>query len=136
MVCQVALFLLSTGAKLSEALNADWVHIDRCSGVWRIPATNSKSKRVRSIPLNSSAIEVLDRLGTEGKSGHLFINLQTNERLTAVNKVWGRLRVKACLPHLRLHDLRHQFASFLVNVGHTIYEVQKILGHLGTWTRR
>jgi len=132
MVCQVALFLLSTGARLSEALNADWAHIDRRSGVWRIPATNSKSKRVRSIPLNDSAIEVLDRLGTEGKSDHLFINLQTGERLTAVNKVWGRLRVKAGLPHLRLHDLRHQFASFLVNAGHTIYEVQKILGHSDT----
>ena len=129
MVCQVALFLLSTGARLSEALNADWVHIDRRSGVWRIPATNSKSKRVRSIPLNSSAIEVLDQLGTEGKSDHLFINLQTKVRLTAVNKVWGRLRVKASLPHLRLHDLRHQFASFLVNDGRTLYEVQKILGH-------
>lgn len=132
MVCQVALFLLSTGARLSEALQAQWSHIDRRSCVWRIPATNSKSKRVRSIPLNDSAIEVLDRLGTEGKSDHLFINLQTKERLTAVNKVWGRLRIKAGLPHLRLHDLRHQFASFLVNAGHTIYEVQKILGHSDT----
>lgn len=132
MVCQVAMFLLSTGSRLSEALQADWAHIDRRSGVWRIPATNSKSKRVRSIPLNSSAIEVLDLLGTEGKSDYLFINLQTKERLTAVNKVWGRLRRKAGLPHLRLHDLRHQFASFLVNAGHTIYEVQKILGHSDT----
>lgn len=91
-----------------------------------------KSKRVRSIPLNESAIHVLDQLGTEGQSDHLFINLHTKERLTAVNKVWGRLRVKAGLPHLRLHDLRHQFASFLVNAGHTIYEVQKILGHSDT----
>jgi integrase len=35
----------------------------------------------------------------------------------------------AGLPHLRLHDLRHQFASFLVNDGRTLYEVQQILGH-------
>lgn len=76
MVCQVALFLLSTGARLSEALQAQWSQVDRQSRVWRIPATNSKSKRVRSIPLNDSAIEVLDRLGTEGKFDHLFINLQ------------------------------------------------------------
>jgi len=132
MVCQVALFLLSTGARLSEALNADWAHIDRVSRVWRIPATNSKSKRVRAIPLNDHAIEVLDRLGTEGKSEHLFTSKMTKGRLTAVNKVWVRLREKAKLPHLRLHDLRHQFASFLVNAGHTIYEVQKILGHSDT----
>ena len=46
-----------------------------------------------------------------------------------MNRVWGRLRVKAGLPNLRLHDLRHQYASFLVNDGRTLYEVQKILGH-------
>jgi len=75
--CQVALFLLSTGARLSEALNADWVHIDRVSQVWCIPATNSKSKRVRAIPLNDHAIEVLDRLSTEGKSEYLFTSKMT-----------------------------------------------------------
>jgi len=129
MVCQLALFLLSTGARLSEALSADWEHIDKRSGVWRVPAANSKSKRERSIPLNDSAMQILDRLGTEGKSEHLFINLKTGERLTVVNKVWGRLRKKAELPKLRLHDLRHQFASMLVNAGRTLYEVQQLLGH-------
>jgi integrase len=129
MVCQVALFLLATGARLSEALSAKWIDVNRHSKSWRIPATNSKSGRVRMIPLNESAIEILDRLGTEGKFDNLFINLQTKEPLTAVNKVWGRLRVKAGLPDLRLHDLRHQHASFLVNAGHTLYAVQKILGH-------
>lgn len=114
---------------MSEALHAKWSQVDRKSRVWRIPATNSKSKKVRSIPLNDSAIEVLDKLGTDGEFDNLFINLQSKEPLTAVNKVWGRLRVKAGLPHLRMHDLRHQFASFLVNDGRTLYEVQKILGH-------
>lgn len=46
-VCQVALFLLSTGARLSEALQATWSQIDRPTRVWRIPASNSKSKRIR-----------------------------------------------------------------------------------------
>ena len=44
-------------------------------------------------------------------------------------KVWTRLRAKAGLPHLRIHDLRHQFASFLVNSGRSLYETQQILGH-------
>jgi hypothetical protein len=44
---------------------------------------------MRSIPLNSSAGEVLDQLGTGGNSEHLFINVQTKARLTAANKVWG-----------------------------------------------
>jgi len=95
----------------------------------RIPATNSKSKKVRSIPLNESAMQVLEQLGTVGKSAHLFINPKTGERLTAVNKVWRDCGQR---PHLRLHDLRHQFASFLVNAGRTIYEVQKIPGHSDT----
>lgn len=132
MVCQVALFLLATGARLSEALQAEWSQIDRQSRVWRIPATNSKSKKVRPVPLNDSSLDVLNRLEAEGGSDYVFINLKTQERLTAINKVWGRLRVKAGLPHLRLHDLRHQYASHLVNAGHTIYEVQKILGHSDT----
>ena len=46
-----------------------------------------------------------------------------------IHKVWSRLRVDAGLPHLRIHDLRHQYASFLVNGGRTLYEVQQILGH-------
>lgn len=128
-VCQVALFLLSTGARLSEALQAKWSDINRISNVWRVEARNSKSGKIRSIPLNASAIDVLNQLGSEGKNEYLFVSRHTHERLTSVNRVWGRLRVKAGLPHLRLHDLRHQFASFLVNSGRTLYEVQKILGH-------
>jgi integrase len=39
---------------------------------------------------------------------------------TTITKVWSRLRTKAGLPHLRIHDLRHQYASFLVNSGRTL----------------
>jgi len=128
-VCNAALFLLSTGARLNEALSARWEHIDRENRVWRIPATISKSKRVRTVPLNDSAIEVLDALGTEGKFAELFISDQTGRPLRYIQKVWERLRKEAGLPNLRIHDLRHQFASLLVNAGRSLYEVQKILGH-------
>jgi site-specific recombinase XerD len=43
--------------------------------------------------------------------------------------VWAELRAKAGLDHVRIHDLRHQFASFLVNDGNSLYAVQQILGH-------
>ena len=56
-------------------------------------------------------------------------NAQTGKPYTTIHKVWERLRADAGLPHLRLHDLRHQYASFLVNSGRTLYEVQRILGH-------
>jgi len=125
----ICLFLLSMGARLNEALRARWGDIDRGHRVWRIPALNSKSKRVRSVPLNTSALEVLDRLDTEGSHEYLFVNGRFGKPYTSIHKVWRQLRSRAGLPHLRIHDLRHQYASFLVNSGRTLYEVQQILGH-------
>jgi integrase len=125
----VALFLLSTGARLNEALRARWQDVDRPNRVWRIPARSSKSGRVRSVPLNASALEVLDRLGAGNSREYLFVNGKTGRPYTSVHKAWRRLRAEAGLPHLRIHDLRHQYASFLVNSGRTLYEVQNILGH-------
>lgn len=128
-VCNVALFLLATGARLNEALRARWDQIDKETRVWKIPASNSKSKRIRSVPLNDAAVELLGQLGTEGKYDNLFINTKTKKPLVNVHKVWGRLRAQAGMEWLRIHDLRHSYASFLVNSGRTLYEVQQILGH-------
>jgi len=138
-VCQIALFLLSTGARLNEALSAKWADIDRQTRVWRIPAAVSKSRKIRVVPLNDSALDVVGQLETEGKFDHLFVNSRistktgeqvgTGKPYTTIMKVWSRLRLKAGLPHFRIHDLRHQYASFLVNAGRTLYEVQQVLGH-------
>lgn len=128
-ICRIAMFLLSTGCRLNEALQGTWTQIDRKNRVWRIPALNSKSKRMRSVPLNDSALHVLDQLDTEGKFEHVFINHKTRKPYANVYKVWIRIREKAGLPHLRLHDLRHGFASLLISGGRTLYEVQQILGH-------
>jgi len=90
---------------------------------------NAKSKRIRSASPNATVIGILSQLDTVGVDGNLFINRQTGKPYTTIMKVWSRLRSKAGLPQLRIHDLRHQFASFLVNSGRTLYEVQSILGH-------
>lgn len=126
--CNVALLLLSTGARLNEALSARWENIDREHRLWRIPAADSKSKKIRSVPLNDAALEVLDQLGSEGKHEYLFVK-KNGERYRHLHQVWNRIRKKAGMPWLRLHDLRHQYASMLVNSGRTLYEVQAILGH-------
>lgn len=128
-VCLIAMYLLSTGARLNEALQATWDQVDRRNRLWRIPARNSKSKRVRSVPLNDSALYVLDQLGTEESYEYLFVNPRTKRPFVSIHKVWGELRNEAGLPHLRIHDLRHQYASFLVNAGHSLYTVQQALGH-------
>lgn len=124
-------FLLFTGARVNEALNARWPDIDRENRTWTVQATNSKSKQRRSIPLNDAAIAVLNELESEGASAWLFTSCHGdgNQRMTTINRVYQKIRVDAGLPWLRLHDLRHNFASLLVNSGRTLYEVQQILGH-------
>jgi len=124
-------FLLFTGARVNEALNARWKDIDRKTRTWGVLATTSKSLRRRAIPINDAAMAVIDQLGTEATSEWLFTSSRGDgsQRLTAIAKVWQKIRQDAGLPWLRLHDLRHNFASMLVNSGRTLYEVQQILGH-------
>jgi integrase len=128
MVCSVCLFLLSTGARLNEALSARWKNFDLEQRNWMVPSEHSKSRKIRSIPLNQSAVQILESLGTRDKYDHAFI-ARGGKPFTTIHRVWNRLRNDAGLPHLRLHDLRHQYASFLVNSGRSLYEVQQILGH-------
>lgn len=134
-VCLILLLLLSTGARLNEGLSAKWEHINRKHRVWRIPASNSKSKRMRLIPLNNSAMEVLSQLDTEGVYEHLFVNKQRSKKLkkeapyTTITKVWDRIRKEAGIPHFRIHDSRHLFCSWLVSSGVPIYSVMSLAGH-------
>jgi integrase len=129
VICQLILFLLNTGARMNEAAQAKWEDIDVDSCVWRIPASNSKSKRVKSIPLNQAAIAIIETMTASKKHAYVFANPKTAKPYVNINKPWRRIREAANLPHLRIHDLRHQFASHLVNSGRTLYEVQQILGH-------
>jgi integrase len=128
-VCNIILFLLSTGARVNEAFQAQWQYIDMDNRVWRIPATNSKSKKMRSVPLNSVALEVLSQTHRRDGQEYVFINRRTRKPFTDIKKSWMRLKTLAGMPELRLHDLRHQYASLLVNSGRSLYEVQQILGH-------
>lgn len=128
-VCMIAMFLLSTGARMNEVLSAKWCQINRDTRTWKIPALNSKSKKVRSVPLNDSALDIISQLDTEAEFEYLFVNRVTGNPYTNIHKAWGKIRAQAGLPQLRIHDLRHQYASFLVNSGRTLYEVQQILGH-------
>lgn len=128
-VCLLCLFALSTGCRLGEAMSVQWKNVDRENRVWRIPAANSKSGKLRSVPLSDAALAVLDEIDTEGKYEFVFTNLETGTRYVHTTHTWHRLRLKAGLPWLRFHDLRHTFASMLVNAGRSLYEVQQVLGH-------
>lgn len=128
-VCLIAIFLLSTGARLNTALQAKWSDIDRENCRWTIPPSNSKSKKAHCVPLGDSALDVLSQLDTEDEFEYLFINRKTKKPYTTIMKVWSRLRNKAGLPHFRIHDLRHGFASLLAGAGHSLLEIGRILQH-------
>lgn len=127
-VCLILMFLLSTGARLNEGLTATWKNVNIERGVWKVDASLSKSKKPRSIPLNDSALWVLEQLESKGQSQYLFPSPVTGKPYTAITRAWYRLRKKAGV-NIRIHDLRHTFASFLVSRGRSLFEVQQILGH-------
>jgi integrase len=126
--CRIALFLLSTGCRLNEALSVSWDQIDFAQKVWRIPALNSKSKRMRPVPLNEYAMDVLEQV-REHHPQWVFLNDRTGTRYKTLHNAWSDIRTEAGVPWLRIHDLRHTYASLLINSGRTLYEVQNLLGH-------
>lgn len=127
-VCMILMFLMSTGARAGEAMTATWKNINVDSRVWKVDAVRSKSKRTRSIPLNDSALWVLGQLDTQGKSEYLFPSPVSKKPFVAITTQWYRICRKAGIK-IRIHDLRHGFASMLVSNGRSLYEVQQILGH-------
>jgi site-specific recombinase XerD len=129
--CRIAMFLLSTGCRLSEALCAEWSQIDWTQKVWRIPALNSKSKRMRPVPLNESAMDILEQVRNDSPQW-VFYNPDTGTHYKSLHNAWDDLRSKANLKNLRIHDLRHTYASLLINSGIGIYSVKELLGHSDT----
>ncbi len=140
MLQHIVLFLIYTGARKREVLDAKWQDIDWSQKSWRIPKT--KSGKIRHVPLSSGAIELLQNLksrievnelsnsnGAVDLARPIFANPKTGEPYVSFFYSWNAARIRAGLPDLRVHDLRHSFASFLVNAGRSLYEVQELLGH-------
>ena len=126
--CRIAMFLLSTGCRLNEALRAEWSQIDWTQKVWRVPALNSKSKRMRPVPLNESAMDILEQVKDDSPQW-VFFNPDTGTHYATFHNAFSKLKIESGMPWLRIHDLRHTYASLLINSGRTLYEVQNLLGH-------
>jgi integrase len=127
MLKHVVAFLLLTGARRNEVLHATWQDINLTTGKWRIPDT--KSGYARHLPLNDGAMAVLHQMQGVSRSQYIFGNPKTGKAYVHIWYAWNTARKKAGLPDVRMHDLRHTFASLLINNGRSIYEVQKLLGH-------
>jgi integrase len=132
MLQHIVLFLIYTGARKNEVLQACWQDIDWHKSSWHIPKT--KSGKVRHVPLSLGAVDLLNRLRIQVKPDHngkqaIFSNPETGKPFISFFYSWNSARLRAGMPEFRIHDLRHSFASYLVNAGRSLYEVQELLGH-------
>lgn len=129
-VCDLLMFLVSTGARFNEAAKSKWADVDLDKKTWTIPMTNNKAKKKQTVPLNDSAMVILNELPTKENSEFLFVNVKTKKPYTTIARSWVVLKKKAGIEKpLRIHDLRHNFASMLINSGVSVYMCQKLLRH-------
>jgi len=131
-----ALMLLAvTGARRGEALQAKWEDVDLERGLLTVPPSRSKSGRVRHIPLSALATAILQRQLAKRQlhpdNPHVFpSNRRAGSPVEGVRGAWRRAKKAAGLADdLRIHDLRHSFASALANSGVPLNEIGRVLGH-------
>ena len=117
--------LLLTGARKNELLKAQWQHVDLDRRAWLIP--DSKTGKARHIPLSQAAADILATLPRVNE--WLLPNPDTLKPYTDIKKAWMTARDEALLPDVRIHDLRHSAASFMINAGIDLFAVGKVLGH-------
>ena len=127
MLRYIVPMLLLTGARKREVLDAKWQDFDFARRIWRIPTT--KSGKTRHVPLSAGALNLLSTMPRKPGCDWAFANPKTGLPYLGLFSAWDTARKKAGLADVRIHDLRHSFASLLVNSGRTLYEVQHILGH-------
>ena len=119
--------LLLLGCRKRELLDSQWNDFDIERRSWRIPQT--KSGKARHVPLSGSVLQVLAQLPRWEGCPYVVPNPKTRKPYVSFFIAWDSARKKAGLPDVRIHDLRHSFASFLINGGQSIYTVMKLLGH-------
>lgn len=96
---------------------------DEAKGIWHIPMT--KSGRGQDVWLSAAARQLLLSLPSQGQSPWLFPNPKTGKPYVSIFTSWNHLRQVFGMPELRLHDLRHTFASLLIESGSSLYVVQR-----------
>lgn len=122
------MLLLLTGARRNEITFAKWEYVDWKNKTLLVP--KSKSGRARVVALNQSAIALLTSMQRADDNPYIFPSPVNGRPSASLYFPWDRIRKRAGLADVRLHDLRHSFASFLVNRGVSLYVVQGLLGHL------
>jgi integrase len=118
--------LVFTGARLGEVLGLQWQWIDFERGEARLPDSKTGAKTVHLPP---PARAVLAELPQVEGNPHVIVGGVAGEALVNLEKPWRAIRREAGLEDVRLHDLRHAFASVAAASGMGLPIIGKMLGH-------
>lgn len=126
---------LYTGARRGNLQSARWEEIDLIAALWTIPADKAKAKKPIRVPLSPEALAVLGRRKSATKeSPWVFPSHGKAVHLAEPKTAWKRICKAAGLEAVRLHDLRHTTASWMVAGGASLYVDGKALGHANPQT--
>src|ERR1700722_17656113 len=117
--------LIFTGARASEILTLRWESIRAAQGIALLP---DRKRGAKNLYLPPVALAVLGALPRYAGNPHVLPGDRPGASFVGVQKPWQRVRALAALPGLRIHDLRHGFASVAVAGGDSLFIVGKILG--------
>jgi len=118
--------LVLTGARKSEILTLKWEYVDAERGCLRLPDSKTGAK---VIPLGAAALETLSEITRVEGNPYVLPGGRKDRHFVDLYHNWERIRKRADLEDVRLHDLRHSFASVAVAGGSSLYLVGKVLGH-------
>jgi integrase len=121
--------IMLTGCRRMEALSARWDQFDPELRVWAKPASSTKQDEDHCVPLSAPACELLTRMKNVATGPYLFPSRDGKGHLTDLKSSWRALCKVARLEAVRLHDLRHSFASIAVSRGASLPLIGALLGH-------
>jgi integrase len=118
--------LLLTGCRLNEIMKLRWEHVDLQSAALRLPDSKTGAKLVH---LGMAAIDVLAATERLPFNPHVIVGTLPGQPLSDLQPFWRRVRARAGIKDVRIHDMRHTFASVAVASGQGLPMIGKLLGH-------
>ena len=115
-----------TGCRLGEIMTLKWDYVDMRAREFRLPDSKTGAKIVHFGDAVAKILKEIERI--EGNPWVITGKLE-GARLTDLQHPWRRIRARAGLPDLRIHDLRHSYASGALALGEGLPMIGKLLGH-------
>ena len=121
--------LLLTGARRGEVLACRWNDLDLTEGVWTKPGATKKQRTIHRVPLSAPARQLLADLYAERDGSEYVFPGRVGGHRVEVKAAWAAVCKAGKDQDLRIHDLRHSFASQLVSAGFSLPIIGALLGH-------